>query len=85
MQSVLPPSMLDAIERRLNERPRRRFTLKVVPDATQQEGDWWYVVVVPEPGDVRSSEYAHELAAVEETLRDDDGLQVLLVPTLADD
>lgn len=53
------------------------------PQTTRQEENWWYVVVLPIPANVRSHEYAEQLSDIEEEIREKENLNVLLVPTLA--
>ena len=48
----------------------------------QQEGNWWYVVVQPDKEDVRSSQYAASLEAIEDEIETSDKVKVLLVPIL---
>ncbi|GMU83524.1 MAG: hypothetical protein IT450_00425 [Phycisphaerales bacterium] len=57
------------------------FRLRVVPDHTRHDDDWWYVVVRPEPPGARSEEYADQLVKAEERFRNERNRNVLLVPT----
>ena len=56
------------------------YRLEVVPEAIQQEDDWYYIVVRPSREDVRSYDYNARLVEAEIDLQVKEGKKVLLVP-----
>jgi hypothetical protein len=66
----------------LAPRQPRDYRLEVLPDGTRQEDDWWYVLVRPNRDDVRAYDYYDRLAEAEVALRDEQDVNVLLVPVL---
>jgi hypothetical protein len=73
------------VQRYLDQHQPPDFKLNIVNGAARQDGTWWYVVVQPTPGDVRSHKYADALAEIEDVIQCSEQIDVLLVPTLADD
>jgi len=59
-----------------------RFQLKVLREGIQQDDDWLYVVVRPEPEDIYSYEYYGRLAEAEIDLEDKENVKILLVPAI---
>ena len=66
----------------LRQRQPSDYTLEVYADGVRQEDDWWYVTVKPDRDGVRSHDYAELLTEVEEQIRREKQLNVLLVPVL---
>ena len=60
----------------------RDYQLEVIEEGSRKDDDWWYVLVRPNREDVRPYDYYSRLAEAEVTLRDEKGLNVLLVPVL---
>jgi hypothetical protein len=74
-----------AVQDYLDRHQPANFKLSVVREAIRQDDDWWYVTVVPIPPSVRSFDYASILTDVEDKIRQQIGVNLLLVPTLAAD
>ena len=47
--------------------------------------DWWYIVVKPSQADIRAREYSDIMEQIEDQIKSQRGLKVLLVPTQPDD
>ena len=60
------------------------YRLEVLDDGLREEDEWWYVLVRPDRDDVRAYDYYSRLAEAEISLRDEENLNVLLVPALPD-
>jgi len=58
------------------------YKLEVLPDGIKNEDDWWYVLVRPDRENVRAYDYYGRLAEAEISLRDEQNVNVLLVPVL---
>jgi len=82
---MTPAEIDQLVQKCLDQYPPRTggYHLKVDPSATRQDGDWWYVVVVPDRDGIRAHDYAEVLTEVEERLGADQSLRILLVPALA--
>lgn len=72
----------ELVRRYLQPHQPPNYHLDVLPDGVRQEEDWWYVLVRPDRENVRAYDYYARLAEAEVTLRDDEGVNVLLVPVL---
>lgn len=84
VQSV--PEIVERVESALRAaRPQNGYALRVVADGVRQEDDWWYVPVSPDRSGVRAHEYAELLTEIEDRLREQVDLKVLLIPTFVDD
>lgn len=70
------------VRRYLEPNQPQDYRLEVMPDGVKKDGDWWYVLVRPDRNDVRAYDYYDRLAESEVTLRDEEQLNVLLVPVL---
>lgn len=58
------------------------YRLVVIADGVKKDGDWWYVLVQPSREDIRSYDYYGRLAEAEIRLKDEENVNVLLVPVL---
>jgi hypothetical protein len=74
-----------AVESFLNQHQPQGYRLSVERQGIKQDDGWWLVTVVPDPPDVNAYDYSHHLTEVEDLLREEMGLKVLLVPALVDD
>ncbi len=57
------------------------IALRVLEEGVHQEDDCWYVPVQPTVEPDRTNEYYHLLADVEGSLLDEEGLNILFIPT----
>ncbi len=57
------------------------ISLRVLVEGVRQEDDCWYVPVQPTVEPDRTNEYYHLLADVEGSLLNEEGLNILLIPT----
>jgi len=51
-------------------------------DGIKKDDDWWYVLVRPSRDDVPPYDYYSRLAEAEVSMRDEEDLNILLVPVL---
>ncbi|NOT01523.1 MAG: hypothetical protein HOP29_12950 [Phycisphaerales bacterium] len=58
------------------------FKLTVIRGGIQEEDDWVYVTVRPEPESVRTYDYYGRLAEAESDLEEKESVKVLLVPAI---
>ena len=77
--------VLDTVEEYVNRHQPKAFRLNVSRQGVRHDGDWWYVVVAPEPEDIRLRDYRDLMEQVEEEIEAEKQLKVLLVPTLPGD
>jgi len=77
--------VLELARRYLEPRQPRDYGLEVVPEGIRQEDDWWYVLEKPSRQDIRSYDDYDRLAEAEVSLRDEQNVNVLLVPVLAEE
>ena len=61
------------------------YSVEIVPDGVREEDDWWYIVVRPSRDDIKRYPYYEMLGEVEEELRQKKQINVMFVPSLADD
>lgn len=54
--------------------------IEVVEGPIRKESTWWYVPVRPNHTETRTYRYYEELTVVEDELRENENLDVLLVP-----
>ena len=73
--------VLDTVEEYVNQHQPAAYHLSVSRRDVRHDGDWWYVVVKPSQADVRAREYSDIMERIEDQLRAQQGLKVLLVPT----
>ena len=71
------------VERHLAKRQPRKFKLKIDRSGIWFEENWWNVIVRPDRTDVRAFDYADALSEVEQAIRDEGKVKILLVPALA--
>lgn len=76
--------ILDTVENTLERHQPVDYRIEMSRDGVRNDGQWWYVVVHPTKPDVRASEYTHALEQVENEIARDHGVNVLLVPTIAE-
>ncbi len=76
---------LNVIETYVNRHQPRDYQLHVSRLGVQHDGDWWYVVVTPEPQDIRARDYRDLMEQVEDELKKEEQMKVLLVPALPGD
>jgi len=76
---------LNIVEAYVNKHQPPDFRLHVSRLGVQHDGDWWYVVVTPEPEDVRARDYRDVMEQVEDEIKTEKQLKVLLVPALPGD
>ena len=72
---------LNLVKRHLGAHQPKGYRIEVVPDATRQDDDWWYVTVRADNPDVPRYDYYNVLAIVEREIQDEnDDNNILLVP-----
>ena len=76
---------LNIVEEYVSRHQPQAFRLNVSRQGARHEGDWWYVVVEPEPEDIRARDYRDLMEQVEEDIEAEKHLKVLLVPNLPGD
>ncbi len=76
---------LNIVEEYVNRHQPEAFRLNVSRLGARHDGDWWYVVVAPDPEDIRLREYRDLMEEVEEEIEAEKQIKVLLVPTLPGD
>jgi len=76
---------LNIVEEYVNRHQPQAFRLDVSRQGAKYEGDWWYVVVTPEPLDIRARDYRDLMEEVEDEIKAEKHLKVLLVPNLPGD
>lgn len=74
--------VLDLVTRYAHSEPKAGFDLVVHEEGARQEDDWWYVVVKPDRPGVRSYDYSDTLTRIEEKLREQEHVNVLLIPSI---
>lgn len=73
--------VLDTVEEYVNRHQPSAYRLDVSRTDVRHDGDWWYVVVAPSQEDIRAREYSDIMEQIEDQLKAQRGLKVLLVPT----
>jgi hypothetical protein len=81
---VNPDELLDSIQDKINAHRPTGYNIVLHRDDYRQDGDWWYVVVHPDKPDVRARDYTKILETIEEEIKLEQSINVLLVPTLQD-
>ena len=77
---------LDIVEEYVKRRQAPKdYRLNVSRLGVQHDGDWWYVVVTPEPADIRLRDYRDLMEQVEDDIEKEKQIKVLLVPALPGD
>jgi hypothetical protein len=76
-------NVFDIVQRHLNHHQPTDYHLDIMPQGIQRDGDWWYVTVLPDKDNVRSSDYYARLQDTEEDIERDEDIKVLLVPSTA--
>lgn len=73
--------VLNIVEEYVNKHQPDAYHLDVSRHDVRHDGDWWYVVVKPSPADIRAREYSDIMEQVEDQIKSQRGVKVLLVPT----
>ena len=73
--------VLDTVEEYVNLHQPSAYHLNVVRQDVRHDGDWWYIVVKPSQTDIRAREYSDIMEQIEDQIKSQRGLKVLLVPT----
>lgn len=76
-------TVLEAVQRRLQQHHPDGANLEVVPQGVRHEQDWWYISVRPDKEPARDWEYFEALAEVETEMLTQENILVLMVPTPA--
>ncbi len=76
-------TVLEAVQRRLQQRHPDGANLEVVPQGVRHEQDWWYISVRPDREPARDWEYFEALAEVETEMLTQENILVLMVPAPA--
>ncbi len=71
----------DVVRRHLAGGTFAGLGMSVLDDGVRQDGDWWYVPVTPSDSFTRTDQYYAVLGDLEQEIEDQDGLNILLVPT----
>lgn len=80
-----PSDVASMVQSYLDKDQPNTYRLSVVADGLRQDGDWWYVVVVPDRNGVRAHDYSEKLTTIEDRIREKEQMNLLLVPALVDD
>ncbi len=75
--------VLDLVTSKINEQQPTNFRLNVYP-AIRRDNDWYYIAVSPDNSEIRVSDYNAVLVGVEDALKIESHINVLLVPNLPD-
>jgi hypothetical protein len=85
IEPVLREEIARHVQDVLNRHQPHGYRVEVDSDAVLKDDEWYHVVVVTSPRDVRDREFYDALAQAESELNDqNDGHQYLLVPAIAD-
>jgi hypothetical protein len=68
------------VRERLERHQPDSYRVVVVPDASYQEGDWWYIGVKPTRDDIRRYDYYDVMAQVSREIEDETQANITLVP-----
>ena len=74
--------VLELVRKRLKDQPLEGITIEALDEGITQEGDYWYIPIVPSVQPRHTFAYYDALAEVETYLSMDDDVKVLLIPTL---
>ena len=78
-------ALLDLVEKEIAARDKNDgVRYHVNRSKVWREGNWSYIIVVPEPQDIWASEYAKFMSEVEESIEKQFGTRLLLVPDMPD-
>ena len=77
--------VLNTVETYVNQHQPAAYRLNVLRQGVKHEGNWWYVVVQSTPPDIRARDYANIMEQVEEQIKAQHNVNVLLVPVLPGD
>jgi len=78
-------SVTNLVREHLGRHSAEGFSVEVLEHLVRHDNDWWHVPVRPSRRLPRISPYYELLAEVEEEIDEQQGLNVLLVPTLPDE
>ena len=62
----------------------RAYQLTVQQNQIVHAGNWWHVVVTPNKPDINANDYARVMARIENSIEQQYGVKVLLVPAIPD-
>lgn len=82
-QTTDTKTVLEAVQRRLQQRHPDGANLEVMPQGVRHEQDWWYISVRPDKEPARDWEYFEALAEVETEMLTQKNILVLRVPAPA--
>lgn len=77
--------VLDLVEQYIRQRQTPEFQLHVIREGVRHQGDWWYVVVQPDPPDISARTYQDAMEEAEEEMDQREHVNVLLLPNLPGD
>ncbi len=77
--------VLDLVEQHIRQRQSSEFELNVVREGVRHEGNWWYIVVQPNPPDINARTYQNAMEEAEEDMDQREHVNVLLLPNLPGD
>ncbi|HEY8746413.1 MAG TPA: hypothetical protein VIM11_00455 [Tepidisphaeraceae bacterium] len=80
--SLTETEVVDLVRRYLQPHQPNDYRLDVLVDGIKKDDDWWYVLVRPSRDDVPPYDYYSRLAEAEVSMRDEEDLNILLVPVL---
>jgi hypothetical protein len=75
-------AVVEMVKAHVDRHQPAAFRLTVLTEGARQDEGWWYIVVRPDRSGVRSYDYSEALSLVEEEIRDEENVNVLLVPSL---
>ncbi len=70
----------DLVRRSLQQHPPAQGAIEVMEGAIRQDDNWWYVPVRPEQQRDKTYQYYQDLVDVEQDLKENAQVDVLLVP-----
>ncbi|QNN25258.1 hypothetical protein HED60_24250 [Planctomycetales bacterium ZRK34] len=71
---------IQLVEQHLNRHQPKEYRLHVIPGATRNEDDWWYVCVGPDRDNIRRYDYYDVLAQISREIEDEDDVNITLLP-----
>jgi hypothetical protein len=82
--SMAANQLLDILEQKIAAHKPSGYDIVLHRDDYRHDGRWWYFVVHPTKENVRASEYSRNLETIENEIKNEQGVDVLLVPTIED-
>ena len=80
-EGVNADQVVELVRQRLKAQRTDGITIDVVADGIRRDGDWWYVPVRPDREPQRTYQYYEWLLEVEDDVKSEAGIDVLLVPS----